>query len=355
VFICACIGNETPLKPIQMLWVNLIMDSLGSLALATEPPYDELLQREPTKRNESIISALMWKHISIQSLVQLILLIIMFLIAPEFMKEQNIVRLAENYIILDCYGELPGGKTDPDYIIYGPESKWGNTKLIIGANEEKCGNYADRQDLSVAYKEYQDSQGGTVHMTLIFTIFVFYTLFNQFNCRIINDQFNIFVRITRSLLFPLITLFEMALQVILVQFGNTVFHCCERGLTGKQWGICLGFSAITFVVSIICKLIPLEKCIQPILDKYGGDDQEEEEGEGEANKVEKKEKVVNKKNNNNSNFESIDSSIKIKINKNADREIYNVIVESDSSKENNQAPQSDNKKLTIKEKKELIE
>ena len=36
VFICACIGNETPLTTIQMLWINLIMDSLGSLALATE-------------------------------------------------------------------------------------------------------------------------------------------------------------------------------------------------------------------------------------------------------------------------------------------------------------------------------
>jgi len=43
VFICSCIGNETPLTSIQMLWVNLIMDSLGSLALATEPPYDSLL------------------------------------------------------------------------------------------------------------------------------------------------------------------------------------------------------------------------------------------------------------------------------------------------------------------------
>ena len=45
VFVCACVGNDTPLTPIQMLWVNLIMDSLGSLALATEPPYEELLQR----------------------------------------------------------------------------------------------------------------------------------------------------------------------------------------------------------------------------------------------------------------------------------------------------------------------
>ena len=73
VFVCACVGNETPLTPIQMLWVNLIMDSLGSLALATEPPYEELLQREPTKRNESIINGRMWKHIIMQSLCQIIL------------------------------------------------------------------------------------------------------------------------------------------------------------------------------------------------------------------------------------------------------------------------------------------
>ena len=263
VFICACIGNETPLTPIQMLWVNLIMDSLGSLALATEPPYDELLQRLPTKRNESIINGRMWKHIIIQSLIQIIILLILYLIAPTFVKEQDLVRKAENVLIKYCYGKLPGDG-EPDYIIYGTESSWYDD-YKLRTDKAYCGGYASRQSLSVAYKEYSNNNGGSVHMTLIFNVFVIYTLFNQINCRMIDDSFNIFKRMNRSLLFPLITLCEMILQVIIVIFGRNIFHVANRGLTGEQWGICIGFSAITFVVSIICKLIPLEKFIDKLL------------------------------------------------------------------------------------------
>ncbi len=39
-----------------MLWINLIMDTLASLALATEPPMESLLDRKPYKRDEYIIS-----------------------------------------------------------------------------------------------------------------------------------------------------------------------------------------------------------------------------------------------------------------------------------------------------------
>jgi Ca2+ transporting ATPase len=46
-FIGAIIGKESPLQPIQLLWVNLIMDSLASLALATEMPKPSLLERQP--------------------------------------------------------------------------------------------------------------------------------------------------------------------------------------------------------------------------------------------------------------------------------------------------------------------
>ena len=47
----ACVGaialQESPLTAVQMLWVNLIMDSLASLSLATEFPRDDLLDLPP--------------------------------------------------------------------------------------------------------------------------------------------------------------------------------------------------------------------------------------------------------------------------------------------------------------------
>jgi Ca2+ transporting ATPase len=290
VFICACIGNETPLTPIQMLWVNLIMDSLGSLALATEPPYEELLRRKPTKREESIINGLMWKHILFQSLVQIILLIILYLLAPEFIEEDNLVRRAENNLIYFCYSAYPGKNTKN--IIYGTEAKWESAGgKLIGSRKDYCGKYATKQNLQLAFNEYISSNDSTTHMTLIFNIFVFYTLFNEVNCRVINDSFNIFVRISKSYLFLIICLAEMILQVIIIFVGKSVFHIVNDGLTGKQWGICIGFSAITFVVSFIVKLIPIHHFIDNLLPKS----EEEEKEKKEENKKEEKEFVDIKK------------------------------------------------------------
>jgi len=46
-----------------MLWVNLIMDTLASLALATELPTEELLERKPYGRTKPLISKTMMKNI----------------------------------------------------------------------------------------------------------------------------------------------------------------------------------------------------------------------------------------------------------------------------------------------------
>ena len=70
----ALILQDTPLKAIQMLWVNLIMDTLASLALATELPTDELLERKPYGRMKPLISRSMAKNICGQSIYQLIII-----------------------------------------------------------------------------------------------------------------------------------------------------------------------------------------------------------------------------------------------------------------------------------------
>ena len=57
-----------------MLWVNLIMDTLASLALATEPPSEELLKRMPYSRYENLITANMWKNIICQGFWQIAIL-----------------------------------------------------------------------------------------------------------------------------------------------------------------------------------------------------------------------------------------------------------------------------------------
>lgn len=54
-----------------MLWVNLIMDTLASLALATELPSEELLQRKPYGRTKPLISRTMMKNIFGHALYQL--------------------------------------------------------------------------------------------------------------------------------------------------------------------------------------------------------------------------------------------------------------------------------------------
>ncbi|KAJ4823335.1 Calcium-transporting ATPase 2, plasma membrane-type [Turnera subulata] len=69
-FSSACVTGSAPLTAVQLLWVNMIMDTLGALALATEPPNDELMKRSPVGRKGNFISNVMWRNILGQSLYQ---------------------------------------------------------------------------------------------------------------------------------------------------------------------------------------------------------------------------------------------------------------------------------------------
>ncbi|KAK9054129.1 hypothetical protein SSX86_025206 [Deinandra increscens subsp. villosa] len=69
-FTSACLTGSAPLTAVQLLWVNMIMDTLGALALATEPPNDELMKRAPVGRKGNFISNVMWRNIFGQAVYQ---------------------------------------------------------------------------------------------------------------------------------------------------------------------------------------------------------------------------------------------------------------------------------------------
>jgi P-type Ca2+ transporter type 2C len=63
--------EESVLTAVQLLWVNLIMDTFAALALATDPPTPSLLKRKPEPKSAPLITLTMWKMIIGQSIFQL--------------------------------------------------------------------------------------------------------------------------------------------------------------------------------------------------------------------------------------------------------------------------------------------
>ncbi|KAL8489488.1 hypothetical protein ACS0TY_025401 [Phlomoides rotata] len=84
-FISACVSGSAPLTAVQLLWVNLIMDTLGALALATEPPHDGLMNRPPVGRSENFITRTMWRNIIGQSIYQLAVLLVLNFIGKQIL------------------------------------------------------------------------------------------------------------------------------------------------------------------------------------------------------------------------------------------------------------------------------
>ncbi|ROT37112.1 calcium-transporting ATPase [Sodiomyces alkalinus F11] len=64
-------GMHSVLTAVQLLWVNLIMDTFAALALATDPPTDKILHRKPHPKSAPLITVNMWKMIIGQAIFQL--------------------------------------------------------------------------------------------------------------------------------------------------------------------------------------------------------------------------------------------------------------------------------------------
>ncbi|NXV01670.1 AT2B1 ATPase, partial [Cettia cetti] len=182
-FTGACITQDSPLKAVQMLWVNLIMDTLASLALATEPPTEALLLRKPYGRNKPLISRTMMKNILGHAFYQLVVVFTLLFAGEKIF-------------------DIDSGRNAP---LHAPPSE---------------------------------------HYTIVFNTFVMMQLFNEINARKIHGERNVFEGIFNNAIFCSIVLGTFVVQIIIVQFGGKPFSCSELSVEQWLWSIFLGMGTL---------------------------------------------------------------------------------------------------------------
>jgi len=102
-FVGSCILQGSPFKAIQLLWVSLIMDSIGALALATKGPFDALLDRPPYGEAGVLISKLMYRNIIGHSIYQLLILLIILFGYKEFFGISPNVKYYMNSFLFNTF------------------------------------------------------------------------------------------------------------------------------------------------------------------------------------------------------------------------------------------------------------
>ncbi|KAK8036781.1 calcium p-type atpase [Apiospora phragmitis] len=135
--------ESSVLTAVQLLWVNLIMDTLAALALATDPPQDSVLDRKPEPRGSSIISVTMWKMIIGQAIYQLGITLLIYYGSPSILSYDDNIEKAQlntlvfnTFVWMQIFNQWNNRRLDNKFNIFeGLFQNW----FFIGINTLMCG------------------------------------------------------------------------------------------------------------------------------------------------------------------------------------------------------------------------
>ncbi|KAL4947791.1 hypothetical protein BDW69DRAFT_189856 [Aspergillus filifer] len=192
--------EESVLTAVQLLWVNLIMDTFAALALATDPPSSSILNRRPEPKSAPLISLTMWKMIIGQSIYQLVVTLIL--------------------------------------------------------------NFAGRSLLK-GLIDFSETNANTKLTTVVFNTFVWQQIFNQWNSRRLDNRLNIFEGVFRNWWFVGIQFIIVGGQVLIIFVGGHAFSVTRLDGPQWAVCLILGVISLPVAVIIRCipdeflrKLVP---------------------------------------------------------------------------------------------------
>ena len=193
-FICPLLGLENPLSITQILWVNLVMDTLAALAFGGEPALDRYMDEEPKKRDEKIVNNYMYSAIGTGALCSFVVGLIFLLTDFSRSHFRDVNPEGINFTF--------GG--DSVYVLTG-----------------------------------------------YFAFFIFMAVFNAFNAR--TDRMNLFDNIGGNPGFLKVMGLIVVVQVIMTYFGGVILRCF--GLNAEEWLFVIAMAFIIIPVDLIRKAI----------------------------------------------------------------------------------------------------
>lgn len=186
--------EDSPLSAVQMLWVNLIMDALAALALATDSPSDELFNTKPFGRTEPIITTDMYINIATQAVYQIIVLMFVLYASPP---------------------------------ILGITQSWGD-------------------------EDWTQENGK--HFTIFFHTFVMLQLFNEINCKKLDlTDWNIFKGFFSNQMFVGIFTATFIVQIVFIEIGGEMMKCSN--LTFGEHMFCMIWGAVGMCIAFIVRVL----------------------------------------------------------------------------------------------------
>jgi magnesium-transporting ATPase (P-type) len=203
------IGGTPPLSVVQLLWMNLIMDTFAAIALGSERPHPSIVKTPPVKDNEPLLTSIMWRQIYGMSLY--ITIVMIFL-----------------YFFLD--------------------NMWGLTYKVTDI---------DRIDAQYRYTSKGAETTALEVYTLMFNVFIWMHIFNEINCRKVGaTEYNVFHNLLANYFFMGVMVFIMVVQTFMVNFLGQFSQC--KKLTGQQHAFCIIWGATVLLISVLLKLSPPE-------------------------------------------------------------------------------------------------
>ncbi len=193
-FVCPLLGLENPLSITQILWVNLVMDTLAALAFGGEPALDRFMEEAPKRRDEPIINKYMASAIGTGSLWGFAMGLVFLL--TDFSR--------------DHFRDI-----NPE----GVNLSFGGDSVYV--------------------------------LTGYFAFFIFLAVFNAFNAR--TDRINLFDNIGGNPGFLKVMGLIVVVQIAMTYLGGAILRC--YGLTAGEWAFVLAMAFTIIPVDIVRKLI----------------------------------------------------------------------------------------------------